>query len=41
MGTLLLAQVLAEFLAAKAEAGERSPTLRGYNTAVRATEDVG
>ena len=33
--------VLAEFLAAKAEAGKRQSTLRGYNAAVRAAEDLG
>ena len=32
---------MAQFLAAKAEAGERQATLRGYNGAVRAAEDLG
>ena len=36
-----MARVLAEFLAARAEAGERQSTLRGYNAAVQADEDVG
>ena len=36
-----LARVLAGFLAARAEAGERQSTLRGYNAAVRAAEDLG
>ena len=33
--------MLAEFLAAKGEAGEGQSTLRGYNAAVRAAEDLG
>ena len=40
-GEASLAGVLAEFLAARAEAGERQSTLRGYNAAVRAAEDLG
>ena len=36
-----MAGVLADFLAAKAEAGERQSTLRGYNAVVRAAEDLG
>ena len=36
-----LAKVLAGFLAARAEAGETRSTLRGYNAAVRAAEDLG
>ena len=36
----MLAGVLAEFLAAEAEAGERQSILPGYNTAVRAAEDL-
>ena len=40
-GETSLAQVLAGFLAARAEAGERQSTLRGYNAAVRAAEDLG
>ena len=36
-----MARVLVEFLAARAEAGERQSTLRGYNAAVRAAEDLG
>ena len=31
----------AQFLAATAEAGERQSTLRGYDAAVRAAEDLG
>ena len=40
-GEASLAGVLAEFLAARAEAGARQSTLRGYNAAVRAAEDLG
>ena len=40
-GETSLAGVVAEFLAAKAEAGESQPTPCGYNTAVRAAEDLG
>ena len=36
-----LARVLAEFLAARAEAGEQQSTLRGYDVPVRAAEDLG
>ena len=36
-----MARVLAEFLAARAVAGERHSTLHGYNAAVRAAEDLG
>ena len=36
-----MAQVLAEFPATRAEAGERQSTLRGCNAAVRAAEDLG
>ena len=36
-----LARVLAQFLAAKAEAGERQSTLCGYNAAVRAAKYLG
>ena len=39
--TSSLAEILIEFLAAKAEAGERQSTLRSYNVAVRAAEDLG
>ena len=39
-GTEAVAEVLAEFLAAKAEAGERQATLRGYIAAIRAVEDL-
>ena len=35
-GEASLARVLVGFLAARAEAGERKCTLRGYNAAVRA-----
>ena len=40
-GEASLAGVLAGFLAARAEAGERQSTLRGDNAAVRAAEDLG
>ena len=40
-GEASLARVLAEFLAARAEAGEQQSTLRGHNAAVRADEDLG
>ena len=40
-GEASLAGVLAGFLATRAEAGERQSTLRGYNAAVRAAEDLG
>ena len=40
-GETSLARVLLGFLAARAEARERQSTLRGYNAAVRATEDLG
>ena len=40
-GEASLSRVLAEFLAAKAEAGERQSTQRGYFAAVRAAEDFG
>ena len=40
-GETSLARVLAGFLAARAEVGERQSTLRGYNAAVRAAEDFG
>ena len=36
-----MAGVLAEFPAAKAQAGEQQATLQGYNAAVRAGEDLG
>ena len=39
-GTEAVAKVLAEFVAAKAEAGERQATLRGYIAAIRAVEDL-
>ena len=40
-GETSLVRVLAGFLAARAEAGERQSTLRGYNAAVRAAKDLG
>ena len=40
-GETSLARVLAGFLAAMAEAGERQSTLRGYNAALRAAQDLG
>ena len=40
-GEASLAGVLAELLAAKAEAGERQSNLRGYNATVRYAQDLG
>ena len=40
-GEMSMGGVLAEFLAARAAAGVRQSTLRGYNAAVRAAEDLG
>ena len=40
-GEASLARVVAGFLADRAEAGQRQSTLRGYNAAVRAAEDLG
>ena len=41
MGTSSLTKVLAEFLVAKAGAGEHQSTLRGYNMAVWAAQALG
>ena len=40
-GETSMAGVPTEFVAAKAAAGERQSTLRGYNAALRAAKDLG